>query len=92
MNTLLFSLSLFLSLPNTSQTSILVPSPVSGVIHEIFVPDGEKVEAGTQLCKIKITTASGKNDQSACLGESDRPSDTHLHSTLPCVVLVCLHP
>ena len=38
-----------------SQTAIPVPSPVSGVIEELFVPDGEKVNAGDQLCKIKIT-------------------------------------
>ena len=38
-----------------SQTAIPVPSPVSGVIEELFVPDGEKVNAGDQLCKIRIT-------------------------------------
>ena len=26
-----------------------------GVIEEIFVPDGEKVVAGDQLCKIKVS-------------------------------------
>jgi len=38
-----------------SQTALPVPSPVSGVIEELFVPDGEKVNAGDQLCKIRIT-------------------------------------
>ena len=50
---------LLLSLPpslSLLQTAIPIPSPVFGVIEEIFVPDGEKVEAGNQLCKIKITS------------------------------------
>ena len=37
-----------------SQTAIPVPAPYSGVIEELFVPDGEKVEGGTELCKIKL--------------------------------------
>ena len=45
------SVSLFLLL----QTAIPVPSPVTGVIEELLVPDGETVVAGTELCKIKIT-------------------------------------
>ena len=51
---LLLSLPLFLF--SLLQTAIPIPSPVFGVIEEIFVPDGEKVEAGNQLCKIKITS------------------------------------
>ena len=50
----LCELSLPLSLSH-SQTALPVPSPVSGVIEELFVPDGEKVNAGDQLCKIRIT-------------------------------------
>ena len=37
------------------QTALPVQAPVSGVIEELLVPDGEKVTAGTQLCKIRIT-------------------------------------
>jgi len=40
------------------QTAIPVPSPVTGVIEELLVPDGETVVAGTELCKIKITGRS----------------------------------
>ncbi|XP_065919265.1 dihydrolipoyllysine-residue succinyltransferase component of 2-oxoglutarate dehydrogenase complex, mitochondrial-like [Dysidea avara] len=39
----------------TDKTAIPVPSPVTGVIEELLVPDGETVVAGTELCKIKIT-------------------------------------
>ena len=34
------------------QTSLPVNAPVSGVIEAIIVPDGEKVTAGSLLCKI----------------------------------------
>ena len=37
------------------QTSILIPAPVAGILGEFFVPDGGKVTAGIDLCKIKIT-------------------------------------
>ena len=30
-----------------------VPSPVAGVIEELLIPDGEKVEAGTPLFKLR---------------------------------------
>uniref|UniRef100_A0A1X7V708 Dihydrolipoamide acetyltransferase component of pyruvate dehydrogenase complex n=1 Tax=Amphimedon queenslandica TaxID=400682 RepID=A0A1X7V708_AMPQE len=39
----------------TDKTAIPIPSPVFGIIEEIFVPDGEKVVAGDQLCKIKVS-------------------------------------
>ena len=44
-----FSISIFI------QTSIPVPSSVSGVIEELLVADGDTVMAGTDLCKIRIT-------------------------------------
>ena len=46
---LTFSTSIFM------QTSIPVPSSVSGVIEELLVADGDTVTAGTDLCKIRIT-------------------------------------
>ncbi|GAB1609759.1 dihydrolipoyllysine-residue succinyltransferase component of 2-oxoglutarate dehydrogenase complex, mitochondrial-like [Argonauta hians] len=39
----------------TDKTTIPVPSPVAGVIEEFFVEDGEKVEAGQKLFKIKLS-------------------------------------
>lgn len=35
------------------QTSVQVPSPAAGVIEELLVPDGEKVEGGTPLFKLR---------------------------------------
>ena len=45
----IFSILIFI------QTSIPVPSSVSGVIEELLVADGDTVTAGTDLCKIRIT-------------------------------------
>lgn len=35
------------------QTSVQVPSPAAGVIEELLVPDGGKVEGGTPLFKVR---------------------------------------
>ncbi len=35
------------------QTSVQVPSPAAGVIEELLVPDGGKVEGGTPLFRLK---------------------------------------
>ncbi|XP_015242366.1 dihydrolipoyllysine-residue succinyltransferase component of 2-oxoglutarate dehydrogenase complex, mitochondrial [Cyprinodon tularosa] len=37
----------------TDKTSVQVPSPSAGVIEELLVPDGGKVEGGTPLFKLK---------------------------------------
>ncbi|XP_034419268.1 dihydrolipoyllysine-residue succinyltransferase component of 2-oxoglutarate dehydrogenase complex, mitochondrial [Cyclopterus lumpus] len=37
----------------TDKTSLQVPAPASGVIEELLVPDGGKVEAGTALFKLR---------------------------------------
>ncbi|XP_064403563.1 dihydrolipoyllysine-residue succinyltransferase component of 2-oxoglutarate dehydrogenase complex, mitochondrial-like isoform X2 [Halichondria panicea] len=44
----------------TDKTAIPVLSSVTGVIEELFVPDGEKVLANTELCKIKISETLGE--------------------------------
>lgn len=36
-----------------SQTSVQVPAPAAGVIEELLVPDGGKVEGGTPLFKLR---------------------------------------
>ena len=36
------------------QTSIPVPSTAAGVIEQLLVEDGSTVEAGAQLCKIRV--------------------------------------
>ncbi|CDQ99223.1 unnamed protein product [Oncorhynchus mykiss] len=37
----------------TDKTSLQVPSPAAGVITELLVPDGGRVEAGNPLFKLK---------------------------------------
>ncbi|KAF3849830.1 hypothetical protein F7725_019549 [Dissostichus mawsoni] len=37
----------------TDKTSVQVPAPASGVIEELLVPDGEKVESGMPLFKLR---------------------------------------
>lgn len=44
----------------TDKTTVGVPAPVSGVIEEIFVQDGDTVKAGQELFKIKPGAVSGK--------------------------------
>lgn len=44
----------------TDKTTVGVPTPVSGVIEEIFVKDGDTVKAGQDLFKIKPGPVSGK--------------------------------
>lgn len=44
----------------TDKTTVGVPTPVSGVIEEIFVKDGDTVKAGQELFKIKPGPVSGK--------------------------------
>jgi len=41
----------------TDKTSVPVPSPVSGVIEELCVEDGDTVSPGTKLVKIKVGAA-----------------------------------
>lgn len=36
-----------------TQTSVQVPAPAAGVIEELLVPDGGKVEGGTPLFKLR---------------------------------------
>lgn len=44
----------------TDKTTVGVPTPVSGVIEEIHVQDGDTVKAGQPLFKIKPGAVSGK--------------------------------
>lgn len=44
----------------TDKTTVGVPTPVSGVIEEIYVQDGDTVKAGQDLFKIKPGAVSGK--------------------------------
>lgn len=44
----------------TDKTTVGVPTPVSGVIEEIYVQDGDTVKAGQQLFKLKPGEVSAK--------------------------------
>ncbi|XP_054474590.1 dihydrolipoyllysine-residue succinyltransferase component of 2-oxoglutarate dehydrogenase complex, mitochondrial-like [Anoplopoma fimbria] len=44
----------------TDKTSVQVPAPASGVIEELLVPDGGKVEGGTPLFKLRKGAVSAK--------------------------------
>lgn len=56
----------------TDKTTVGVPTPVSGVIEEIYVQDGDTVKAGQDLFKIKPGAVSGK--PAAKPAESAAPS------------------
>lgn len=44
----------------TDKTTVGVPAPMSGVVEEIYVQDGDTVKAGQQLFKIKPGAVSDK--------------------------------
>lgn len=44
----------------TDKTTVGVPTPVSGVVEEIYVQDGDTVKAGQDLFKIKPGAVSDK--------------------------------
>lgn len=56
----------------TDKTTVGVPTPVSGVIEEIYVQDGDTVKAGQQLFKIKPGAVSDK--PAAAAAEAPKPA------------------
>ncbi|XP_058604754.1 dihydrolipoyllysine-residue succinyltransferase component of 2-oxoglutarate dehydrogenase complex, mitochondrial isoform X2 [Onychostoma macrolepis] len=44
----------------TDKTSVQVPSPAAGVIEELLIPDGGKVEGGTPLFRLKKGAGAAK--------------------------------
>lgn len=57
----------------TDKTTVGVPTPVSGVIEEIFVKDGDTVKAGQDLFKLKPGPVSGKSAAPAKAAEPPKP-------------------
>ncbi|XP_078418281.1 dihydrolipoyllysine-residue succinyltransferase component of 2-oxoglutarate dehydrogenase complex, mitochondrial isoform X1 [Cetorhinus maximus] len=49
----------------TDKTSVQVPAPHTGVIEELLVPDGGKVEGGTPLFKLRKTEAGAAKPKPA---------------------------
>lgn len=64
----------------TDKTTVGVPTPVTGVIEEIFVQDGDTVKAGQNLFKIKPGAAGAKP---AAPQAVSKPAEPTLASTLP---------
>lgn len=56
----------------TDKTTVGVPTPVSGVIEEIYVQDGDTVKAGQQLFKLKPGAVSDK--PAAAAAEAPKPA------------------
>lgn len=63
----------------TDKTSVPVPAPVAGVVHELLVPDGSTVQPGTDLYSIKAGTGA----EGAPASESEAPSETPAPSSQP---------
>lgn len=58
----------------TDKTTVGVPTPVSGIIEEIFVQDGDTVKAGQDLFKIKPGAVSDKPKAAAAAApEAPKP-------------------
>lgn len=58
----------------TDKTTVGVPTPVSGIVEEIYVQDGDTVKAGQQLFKIKPGAVSDK--PAAAAPEAPKPQPT----------------
>lgn len=43
----------------TDKTTVPVPSPAAGVVTELLIPDGERVEAGAELFKLEVGAGGG---------------------------------
>lgn len=57
----------------TDKTTVGVPTPVSGVVEEIYVQDGDTVKAGQDLFKIKPGAVSDK-PAAAAAPEAPKPA------------------
>lgn len=58
----------------TDKTSIQVTAPANGIIEELFVEDGDKVEKGNQLFKLKVTGAAPFKDRPKEPAEESSPT------------------
>ncbi|XP_042177327.1 dihydrolipoyllysine-residue succinyltransferase component of 2-oxoglutarate dehydrogenase complex, mitochondrial [Oncorhynchus tshawytscha] len=60
----------------TDKTSLQVPSPAAGVITELLVPDGGRVEAGNPLFKLKKGAAAANATPAADVPAAAAPPPT----------------
>lgn len=66
----------------TDKTTVGVPTPVSGIIEEIYVQDGDTVKAGQNLFKIKPGAVSDK-PAAAAAAESPKPTEAPKEAPKP---------
>ncbi|XP_024908492.1 dihydrolipoyllysine-residue succinyltransferase component of 2-oxoglutarate dehydrogenase complex, mitochondrial [Cynoglossus semilaevis] len=57
----------------TDKTSVQVPSPAAGVIEELLIPDGGKVEGGTPLFKLRKGAGAPKAEAPAAAAPPPPP-------------------
>uniref|UniRef100_A0A8C6S8D6 Dihydrolipoyllysine-residue succinyltransferase component of 2-oxoglutarate dehydrogenase complex, mitochondrial n=1 Tax=Neogobius melanostomus TaxID=47308 RepID=A0A8C6S8D6_9GOBI len=67
----------------TDKTSVQVPSPAAGVIEELLVPDGGKVEGGTPLFKLKKGAGAAKADPSPAAEAPASPPEPPTPTAVP---------
>ncbi|XP_060947530.1 dihydrolipoyllysine-residue succinyltransferase component of 2-oxoglutarate dehydrogenase complex, mitochondrial-like [Limanda limanda] len=67
----------------TDKTSVQVPAPASGVIEELLVPDGEKVEAGQPLFKLRKGEVAAKAAPAAEAAEAPPPPPASTPTAMP---------
>lgn len=58
----------------TDKTTVGVPSPIHGIIEEIFVADGDTVKAGQQLFRLKPTDGPPAAAAAAPKAEAPKPA------------------
>uniref|UniRef100_A0A4W5QG41 Dihydrolipoyllysine-residue succinyltransferase component of 2-oxoglutarate dehydrogenase complex, mitochondrial n=1 Tax=Hucho hucho TaxID=62062 RepID=A0A4W5QG41_9TELE len=66
----------------TDKTSVQVPSPAAGVIEELLVPDGEKVEGGQALFKLRKGAVAAQAAEAPAAAVAAPPSP-HAASPTP---------
>ncbi|XP_031569298.1 dihydrolipoyllysine-residue succinyltransferase component of 2-oxoglutarate dehydrogenase complex, mitochondrial-like [Actinia tenebrosa] len=67
----------------TDKTSIPVTSPASGIIEELFVDDGDKVEKEQQLFKLRVTGEAPSKEPKADDAAADEPAETKKEKAAP---------
>uniref|UniRef100_A0A4W5KLZ6 Dihydrolipoyllysine-residue succinyltransferase component of 2-oxoglutarate dehydrogenase complex, mitochondrial n=1 Tax=Hucho hucho TaxID=62062 RepID=A0A4W5KLZ6_9TELE len=73
----------------TDKTSVQVPSPAAGVIEELLVPDGEKVEGGQALFKLRkgaVAAQAAETPASAVVAAPPPPTASTPPSFAPSAV------
>ncbi|KAK6307225.1 hypothetical protein J4Q44_G00223730 [Coregonus suidteri] len=70
----------------TDKTSVQVPSPAAGVIEELLVPDGEKVEGGQALFKLRKGAVAAQAAEASAVAVPPPPAAATPPSPAPSAV------